>query len=216
MPAGALWDLDGTLVDSSELHYDAWRRISGSLGHTMDRDAFARSFGKRNDTILRGMLGDHASRAQIEQLGDEKEELYRRLVRERGTSLLPGAREWLSRLAAAGWRQAIASSAPHTNIDAVLEPLGLRGFFDALVSAEEVGRGKPDPQVFLAAAERLRVPPARCVVVEDAPAGLEGARRAGMRSIGVLSRHFERLEADLVVPSLATLPDDAFESLLTA
>ena len=87
-------------------------------------------------------------------------------------------------------------------------------YLDVVVSADEVGRGKPDPAVFLEAARRLGLPPGRCIVVEDAPAGLEGARRAGMRSIGVLSEHHPRLEADVVVPSLEALDADAFEVLL--
>jgi HAD superfamily hydrolase (TIGR01509 family) len=147
-------------------------------------------------------------------VSEAKESLYRRLLRERGLEALPGAVDWLSRLRADGWKQALASSAPRPNIDACFETLSLAGFLDAVVSADEVGRGKPDPALFLEAARRLGLPRGRCVVVEDAPAGLEGARRAGMRSIGVLSAHHARLEADLVVPSLARLPGDAFASLL--
>jgi beta-phosphoglucomutase-like phosphatase (HAD superfamily) len=100
------------------------------------------------------------------------------------------------------------------NIDAAMSATGLRPLFDALVSADEVGVGKPDPAVFLAAATRVDVAPVACVVVEDAPAGLEGARRAGMRCVGVLSSHHPTLVADLVTPSLDSLPPDAFERLL--
>jgi beta-phosphoglucomutase-like phosphatase (HAD superfamily) len=100
-------------------------------------------------------------------------------------------------------------------VEATLVPLGLRDHFEAVVSADDVGRGKPDPLVFLTAAERIGVAPARCVVVEDAPAGLEGARRGGMAAIGVLSGHFASLEADLVVPRLDVLPADAFARLLS-
>jgi beta-phosphoglucomutase-like phosphatase (HAD superfamily) len=113
-----------------------------------------------------------------------------------------------------GWKQALASSAPQPNIDAALSALDLGRLLDAVVSADEVGRGKPDPAIFLEAARRLGLPPGRCVVVEDAPAGIEAARRAGMRSIGVLSPHHARLEADVVVPSLGALPTGAFEALL--
>ena len=129
--------------------------------------------------------------------------------------LLPGALTWFERLHSAGWRQALASSAPRANIDAVFEALAALGqHLELVVSADEVGRGKPDPAIFLEAARRLSLPPERCIVVEDAPAGVEGARRAGMRSIGVLSSHHPRLEADVVVPSLEALEADAFEVLL--
>ena len=214
-PAGVLWDLDGTLIDSGDLHYEAWQAVLLDLGHPFDRLAFANSFGKRNDTILRELLHVDGSDDQLQRIGDDKEARYRTLVRRHGVPLLPGAMAWLRGLKEDGWRQAVATSAPLANVDATLEPLGLRDYFDAVVSADEVGRGKPDPLVFLTAAERIGVAPARCVVVEDAPAGLEGARRGGMASIGVLSGHFASLEADLVVPSLEALPEDAFRRLLT-
>jgi beta-phosphoglucomutase len=213
-PGGVLWDLDGTLVDSGDLHYEAWQEILAAHGRALDRATFAASFGKRNDTILRELLDPDLSDAEVRRIGDDKEVRYRALVRRHGVRLLPGALGWLGRLKQAGWRQAVATSAPLANVAATLEPLGLAEHFDALVSAEELGRGKPDPLVFLTAAERIGLPPARCVVVEDAPAGLLGARRGGMAAIGVLSGHFPSLEADLVVASLESLPVDAFTRLL--
>jgi beta-phosphoglucomutase len=213
-PGAVLWDLDGTLIDSGELHYDAWREVLAGLGRPFDKGLFAHSFGKRNDTILRELLHVGGSDEEIQRIGDDKEQRYRNLVRRHGVPLLPGALRWLHRLKEGGWRQAVATSAPLANVDATLEPLGLRDQFDAVVSADEVGRGKPDPLVFLTAAERIGMAPGCCVVVEDAPAGLEGARRGGMASIGVLSGHFESLEADLVVPSLEALPEDAFARLV--
>jgi beta-phosphoglucomutase len=211
-----LWDLDGTLIDSSELHYEAWAEVMRELGRPLDRTVFAQSFGSRNDRILRELLQVSGSDEEIRGLSQRKEQLYRDHVRTRGAPLLPGAADWLSRLKLAGWRQALTTSAPRENIDATLEPLGLRHHFDAIVSADDVGRGKPDPLVFLTAARDLGLPAARCVVVEDAPAGLEGARRAGMASIGVLSAHHASLEADLVVDSLEAIAPGAFEALVAA
>src|SRR5262249_10275720 len=153
--------------------------------------------------------GETATAPEIERVGERKEQIYRRLVRERGIELLPGASRWLRQLRDSGWRQALATSAPRGNIDAVLPVLGLERFFDAVVSAEDVTVGKPDPATFLEAARRVGASPSACVVVEDAPGGLLGGRRAGMRTVGVLSSHFGALEADLVVPSLAALPADA-------
>jgi beta-phosphoglucomutase len=213
-PGGVLWDLDGTLVDSAGHHWIAWRETLAAEGRAVQPADFASSFGKRNDEILRGLFGDGLAPEWIERVSETKERAYRRLLRERGLDPLPGALGWLRRLREAGWRQALASSAPRPNIDAALQALEMRRFLDAVVSADEVGRGKPDPALFLEAARRIEVPPARCVVVEDAPAGLEGARRAGMRSIGVLSEHHARLEADLVIASLDSLPPEAFDTLL--
>jgi HAD superfamily hydrolase (TIGR01509 family) len=211
---GALWDLDGTLIDSAGYHWLAWRDTLAAEGRSVEPEDFANSFGKRNDEILHSLFGPDISAAWIERVSDAKERLYRRHARERGLRPMPGAMEWLRRLRESGWKQALASSAPPLNIEVALEALDLGRFLDAVVGADDVGRGKPDPAIFLAAARRLGVPASRCVVVEDAPAGLEGARRAGMKSIGVLSDHHAELQADVVVASLDRLPPTAFEELL--
>jgi beta-phosphoglucomutase len=209
-----LWDLDGTLVDSAPHHWVAWRDTLAAEGRRVQPSDFVNSFGKRNDEILHELFGEHLAPEWIEHVSDAKERYYRRLLIERGLEPLPGALEWVERLHRDGWKQALASSAPRLNIDAVFDVVGLGPLLDAVVSADEVGRGKPDPAIFLEAARRLSLAPGRCVVVEDAPAGLEGARRAGMSTIGVLSTHHPALEADLVVPSLDVLPPDAFDALL--
>lgn len=211
MASAALWDMDGTLVDSEEYHWLAWRDTMAAEGITITYDQFLATFGQRNDSILPLWLPAGASPERIERAGDAKEELYRKLVRERGLAPLPGAVEWVRRLGEQGWRQAVASSAPRANIDVVLEVIGLDGGFQAVVSAEDVTAGKPDPQVFLTAAARLGVPPERCIVVEDAAPGVEAARRGGMRCIGVSRKG--SLAADVVVRSLADLPSDAFEKI---
>ncbi len=200
-PRGVLWDLDGTLVDSGDYHWQSWRAVMGAAGVDVTRDLFQASFGQKNDRILRDWLGPDATMDDIRRLGDAKEAEYRRLARAGGLTALPGAREWVARLRMDGWRQAIASSAPRQNIDVMLDLIGLAGAFDAIVSAEDVTLGKPDPQVFLVAADRLGVPSGQSVVVEDAAAGLEAARRAGMASIGVSP--LADLTADVVVRSLA-------------
>jgi HAD superfamily hydrolase (TIGR01509 family) len=208
MAQAVLWDLDGTLLDSEEHHWQSWRDTMASLGRPITRDEFLATFGLRNDEILPRWLGARATVEEIARVSLEKEKLYRALLRKGGVSPLPGAAEWVRRLNSEGWRQAIASSAPRENVDVVLEVLGLGSFFQAVVSAEDVTAGKPDPQVFLIAADRLGIPRERCIVVEDAPAGIEAAHRAGMRSIGV--RRNGGLSADVVVKSLADLAEDAF------
>jgi beta-phosphoglucomutase len=208
-----LWDLDGTLVDSEDYHWRSWRDTMAVEGIPITRDEFLKTFGLRNDEILPRWLGASATPERIQKVADAKEERYRRLIREGGLDPLPGASEWLRRLHGHGWRQAIASSAPRKNVEVVLEVTGLSDCFQALVSAEDVTIGKPDPQVFLTAAWRLGATHTQCIVVEDAAAGVEAARRAGMRSIGV-SRNETLLPADIGVTSLADLPLDSFERLL--
>ena len=213
-PRAVLWDMDGTLLDSAEYHWLAWRESLAAERYDLTHEQFVATFGQRNDTILRGYFGPDLPNAEVDRIGGSKEEIYRRLVRERGIALLPGVERWLVRLQADGWRQAIASAAPRLNVEAILAALQIESRFDAIVSAEDVQRGKPDPQVFLLAAERLDVPPSRSIVVEDAPAGIEGAHRGGMRAIGVRTTH-AALQADITIDTLAELPDDAFERLLS-
>jgi beta-phosphoglucomutase family hydrolase len=209
MPAGeesmtkaVLWDLDGVLVDTAPFHLQAWQELFQSLGKGFAEADFRRTFGLRNDAILGDILGE-LTLAEIERLAQEKEELYRQKIGGKVTAI-PGAVELLRRLQQRGKKSAIVSSTTRENVRMVLASLGLEGVFEAVVAEEDAPKGKPDPQGFLVAAEKLGVAANECVVIEDAPGGLEAAKRAGMRCIGVTtSRPREGLAAaDLVVDSL--------------
>jgi HAD superfamily hydrolase (TIGR01509 family) len=213
-PRAVLWDLDGTLIDSQEFHWISWRDTMAKEGIPVTREQFLSSFGRRNDAIIPQWLGASATPDRVARIGDAKEQLYRDLIWSNGIAPLPGVAEWIHRLYEQGWRQAIASSAPRANVDAVLDALGNAYCFQGIVSAEDVHHGKPDPEVYLTAAARVGTPPARSIVVEDAAAGIEGARRAGMRSIGV-GPNSHLLPADLAVASLDLLSPDAFDKLMT-
>lgn len=207
-----IWDLDGTLINSVDHHWDAWRAVMAEERITLTFEDFVADFGKRNDEILRGRIDPQMSDAEVARIALSKEEKYRQSIRAKGLVLLPGAQEWLTRLRAEGWQQALGTSAPRGNIDAVFDVLDIRKFFDAVMSSEQVKAGKPEPDVFLAAAAAINAQPERCIVVEDAPAGTEAARRAGMKSIGVLTTH-ENLTADWVFKGLDELPSDFFNRL---
>ncbi len=208
-----IWDVDGTLIDSGALHFETWVTALEREQITVTHEQFQSTFGQRNDAVLRVFLGPDLMDEESIRISNAKEELYRDLVRQRGIEPLPGVRHWLQTLKDRGWRQAIASSAPHANLDVIVEAMGVAEYFDAIVSADEVAIGKPDPAIFLLAAQRLGADPAHCVVVEDAHVGIEGAQRAGMHTVGVLSSH-ATLDADIVVASLDLLPPDAFERLV--
>ena len=197
-----LWDLDGVLVDSTRFHYEAFRALLAESGRDVGFDEFRDLFGLRNDAILRRLFGELPA-AEAERLADRKEELFRELIAGK-VEALPGAAGLVRRLREAGVPMAIVSSTPRANIELILGSLGLAEAFAAVVAAEDVRQGKPHPEGFLAAAERLGVPPADCVVLEDAPEGIRGGKAAGMRCIGVATtRPPERLsEADLVVERL--------------
>lgn len=208
-----LWDLDGTLVNSEEYHWQSWRDALAPEGLSITYDQFLASFGMKNDPIMRMWLGDGYTPERSARLADAKEADYRRLARQHGLHPLPGAREWVAALKAAGWRQAVATSAPRANADVMLDALGMTALFDAVVVAEDVSHGKPDPEVFLTAAARVGAPASRAIVVEDAATGIEGARRAAMKSVGVNARR--SLGADVNVKSLVELPPDAFDLLVS-
>jgi len=213
MNRAVLWDMDGTIVDSAEYHWQAWRDSMAREGLPVTRGQFLATFGQRNDSILRQWLGDKATPELIRRLGDAKEELYRQRVREKGIAPLPGALGWVKLLHRQDWKQAIASAAPRANIETILDALHAENCFQAIVSAEDVHRGKPDPEVFLVAASKLGVAPEHCIVVEDAEHGIEAAHAAGMKSIGV-SQDGKHLPADIVVRSLDLLDANAFNALL--
>lgn len=197
-----LWDLDGVLVDSASFHLQAWQELMASLGRDLAEADFRRTFGLRNDAILRELLGELPP-AEVEHLGARKEALFRRAALGNIVPL-PGALALLRLLRERRFKQALVSSAPYGNIDLILGSLGVEGDFDVIVGEEDVTQGKPNPEGFLLAARRLGVPPAECVVIEDAPGGVEAAKRGGMLCVGVVGgRPRETLaSADLVVESL--------------
>jgi HAD superfamily hydrolase (TIGR01509 family) len=205
--------MDGTLIDSEEFHWISWRDTMAQEGIAIGHEEFLASFGRRNDAILSHWLGSAATPERIERVGNAKEVRYRDLVRKNGMAPLPGVAKWLQELHEQRWLQAIASAAPRANVDAILKALGAADYFQAIVSAEDVHVGKPDPEVYLVAAARAGASPDRCIVVEDAVAGIKGARRAGMRSIGV-GHNSQHLAADVMVQSLDLLDPDAFDRLV--
>jgi beta-phosphoglucomutase family hydrolase len=211
---GVIWDMDGVLVDTGEFHFRAWSQALPEFGIPFTRELFRATFGMNNAGILTMLLGRTPVPELLGEISDRKEQLFRQAVRGRA-QLLPGVQAWLERLEAAGVRQAIASSAPPANIDALVDELGLRDYFDAIASGFDLP-GKPDPAVFLKAARLIGVPPERCVVVEDAVAGIGAARRAGMKCVAVTTTNPARAlkEADVIVERLDALPLDTFERLL--
>jgi HAD superfamily hydrolase (TIGR01509 family) len=198
-----LWDLDGVIVNSGRYHYEAYRWLLSQRGVELTEEQFfTRLFGRRNWDILREILGD-LTEDEVHQLADQKERKFRELV-QGNIQPLPGAIDLLRRAHDAAIKQAIVSSTPRANIELILESLNVHDCLDAIVGEEDSERGKPDPQPFTTAADRLDVPYDLCVVIEDAPEGIEAGKRAGMRVIGVATtRPAERLvQADLVVASL--------------
>jgi beta-phosphoglucomutase family hydrolase len=203
----AIFDWDGVIMDSSRQHEQSWEQLAREQQRLLPPGFFKRSFGMKNERIIPELLGWTNDPARVRTLSDRKEEIYRELIRHDRIAPLPGVREWLDALRAAAVPCAIGSSTPRANIECVIDALKLRDYFQAAVTGEDVTHGKPNPEVFLLAARKLGVPPARCVVFEDAHVGLAAARAGGMKAVGVATTHpAESLrDADRVVRRLDEL-----------
>ena len=211
---GVLWDLDGVLVDTGEFHFQAWSGVLPEYSIPFTRELFQATFGMNNTGVLSTLLGERLTPELLAEIDDRKEQRFREAVRGRAQPL-PGVLAWLEHLKAAGVRQVVASSAPPANIDVLVDELGLRSYFAAIVSGFDLP-GKPDPAVFLKAAHLIGVPPERCVVFEDAVAGVESAKRAGMKCVAVATTNLAHAlkGADVVVERLDKLSLDTFQRLL--
>lgn len=187
MPA-VIFDMDGVLVASGPAHAASWKMLARRHGLAITDEQFAATFGQTSRDIIRRLWGPELTDEQIRALDDEKERLYRELI----TGMVPltiGVRETLHALHDAGLPLAVATSGPRENVDLVLDETGLRPLLAVAVTGFDVQRGKPAPDCFLLAAERLAAPPRACLVVEDTPAGIEAARNAGMPVIGLAGTH---------------------------
>ncbi len=207
-----LWDLDGVVVDTSRYHYESWRRVLAEAGRGLSEEEFRATFGQRNSDVLPRWLPG-ISPQEVERLSERKEAIFRGMLPER-IPLLPGAERLVTELADAGIPQAVASSTSRANLEAILPRLRLP--ITVCVTAEDVAEGKPHPEVFLKAAERLSMHPERCVVMEDAVAGVEAARRGHMACVAVATTWpREQLSAaDLVVDSLEQLSVEGLRELV--
>lgn len=214
-PKAVLFDLDGVLVDSSSYHQRALERLGAELGVVVTESFHRATFGMRTRETLLQLLTSPPPEDELERLVERKEALFRELARGHLVPL-EGAVELVRALRLAGYRLAIGSSTVRANVGLALEEIGVFAEFDVIVSGEEVLVGKPEPDVFLKAAQKLGVSPSRCVVVEDAPQGVEAARRGKMRVIAVAaSQPPERLKnADRIVTSLRELSPADFDALL--
>ena len=180
-----IFDVDGVLTDSYIPHFQSWQRMFGEIGVDFTDDQFRSTFGRTNRDIFAELYPGDMNEQRSRALGDRKELLYREIITESFTPL-PGAVELIDALFAAGFKLAVGSSGPPENVALTLEKLGRANRFSAVITGADVQNGKPNPQVFLLAAERLGVPPRQCAVIEDAPQGIEAANRAGMTSIAIL------------------------------
>lgn len=187
VPRAVIFDMDGVLVDSYQAHWQSWHFMADELGKGLTEAQFVSTFGRTSREIIAEHWGANAlSPEEVAEFDRRKEALYREIV-ARDFPAMDGAGELLRDLHEAGFRLAVGSSGPPENVALAVERLGAGPYFDALITGRDVTRGKPDPQVFLAAAGHLGVAPANCAVIEDAPVGIAAANAAGMASVALLS-----------------------------
>ena len=205
-----IFDWDGVVIDSSAQHERSWEILAQEISKPLPDGHFLLGFGKKNALIIPEILGWATDPAAITALSNRKEEIYRELVQASGVHVLPGARELLTALRAAGIPRSIGSSTPRSNLDSILPVTGLADLFDAIACGDDVTHGKPAPDIFLLAAKKLHMPPADCLVIEDAHVGLEAARRAGMATLAVATTNplADLQYADAAVESLASVTLD--------
>lgn len=189
LPAALIFDMNGTMIDDMPVHAHSWTELLRDNGVPMTlKEYWKLEPGGTAQEVVRGFLGDSLPEAQVDCLVEQKEFLYRTLYRKK-LRLLPGLKKLLKEAGKAGVPVAIATAAGRRNIDFVVDTLQIRDQFQAMVGAEDVQHGKPAPDLYLLAAEKLGVDPARCIVFEDSQAGFEGAKRAGMPVIAISTTH---------------------------
>ena len=186
---GILFDWDGVIIDSSRQHEASWERLAREEGRVLPEGHFKTGFGKKNEWIIPQLLNWASEPAEVRRLSLRKEAAYREIVVESGLNALPGVRVFLERLRDAGVPSCIGSSTHRENITTIVGVLGFEGLFGGMVTSEDVAHGKPHPDVFLKAAAKTGVAPERCVVFEDALAGIEAGHAGGMKVVGVATTH---------------------------
>ena len=212
-----IFDVDGVLIDSYQPHFLSWQRMFAELDEPFTESTFRNTFGRTNCDIFAELFGERFSAAEVITFSDRKEAIYREIIKEEFPAI-DGAGDLIDALEAAEFRLAVGSSGPPENVALTLECLGRADRIAACVTGADVTRGKPDPQVFLVAAEKLALAPQNCVVVEDAPAGVAAAKAAGMACVALVgtATREQLTAADLVVDSLRDLSADDFAKLVSA
>ena len=179
-----IFDMDGVLVDSNPAHREAWIAYNRGFGLDTTEEMLERMYGRRNDQIIRDYYGADLTEEEVVRRGADKEKLYRSMIASRLDGMLvPGLRPFLARYR--GTPMAVASNAEPENVNFLLDQAGLRPFFRVVVDGSQVNRPKPDPEIYLKVAEWLKTAPENAIVFEDSLSGVEAARAAGMRVIGI-------------------------------
>jgi beta-phosphoglucomutase len=214
---GVIFDVDGVLLDSYQMHFECWLALAAEDGILITESDFRSLFGRRGQEIARQVWGPEVTEQQVVSIHRRKQALYRESL-QRNLPAMDGAVQLIDGLVEAGLVLAVGSSAPSANVEMTLEGLGRKQVFSAIVTGSDVTQGKPDPRVFLLAAQRMGLEPSHCAVIEDAPAGIAAAVTGGMTAIALLgTAPADRFpQAHLVIDSLHQLSPKRITDLIQA
>ncbi|MFW9973068.1 MAG: HAD family hydrolase [Candidatus Odinarchaeota archaeon] len=201
-----IFDMDGVLADTVPIHFKSWVKMAAEIGINFTREMFEDTFGQQSNTIIRKLVGPEIEEYLIEKWANLKEKYYREMVRGKLIPV-PGVLKIIKRLKSKGFKLAVGSSGPPENVELILSELKIKTYFDVIITAVDVKKGKPEPDVFLIVAKKLNINPKNCLVIEDAPVGIQAAKRAGMISIALTTTHKkeELLDAQLIIKNLTEI-----------
>lgn len=213
---GVIFDVDGVLVDSYQAHFETWQATARRHGYDCTEPEFALAFGRTAREVIRESWDNTLSEEWIRKFEDEKETRYREVIAKEFPAI-NGAYDLIQSLEAESISMAVGSSGPPLNVQAVIRALNAEQAIKTVITGVDVKVGKPNPDVFLQGASGMNVSPDRCVVLEDAVPGLQAARAAGMKCVGVVSRgrtREELSEADHLVNDLTELTPDLLKKII--
>jgi len=201
-----IFDMDGVLADTGPIHFESWVKMCKEIGVKFTREIFKQTFGQQSSVITQKLVGPNIDVKLVEKWANLKEKYYRELVTEK-LKPLPGVIRIINELKSEGFKLALGSSGPPENVELLLTSLRIKNYFDTIITAAEIKKGKPEPDVFLIIAKILNISPKNCIVIEDAPVGIEAAKRAGMISIALTTTHNKEdlLDAQLVIKDLTEI-----------
>jgi len=210
-----IWDMDGVLLDSGPSHFKAWRATFETYKIEIYEERLRRTFGMTNQQVIQFIVDQPISKELTDRISREKDISFQNIIRDQEV-FLPGVKKWMEAFRQNGICQALASSGSPGNINAVLKALAVETYFDVIVSGDGLP-SKPDPFIFLKAADRLGVIPLNCLVIEDAVTGVQAAKASGMKCIAVTTTNHAKIlaDADLVLDNLAELMTDHIRGLFS-
>lgn len=182
---GIIFDMDGTITLTQHLHFQAFREVFKKYGIDFTKEDDMKYAGSGGKITFTKVFGERGVKGDVERCIEDKRKIYDALLQKEDIKLVPGIKEFCERIKAKGLKRIIATGNRKESTQYILRKTGLAEYFPDIVTISEVGRGKPFPDVFLKAAEKLVLKPEECVVLEDSPNGIEAAKAAGIRSIGL-------------------------------